>query len=243
MTEPVVSSHLTSDQVPPALIGVGAEAIQNRARHLGLTWILRPATVDNYAASSGAVMATYDGDTVSLGMTALIGPLVAGQRVMGMAIPPGGNYIIGTYGASSMPGTLVDRVSSITATAVFPGEGISLTGNSITWKVNRAYEVEYHQLLNSAVVGGFAQVRIRKGTISGTVIFTDNFPTPVAVATTTQAKGIVRNNTSSDITQNLVLTITSSAGGIQGAGSADAVRWMTVREAGPASSYPNAVSI
>jgi hypothetical protein len=40
--------------------------------------------------------AIYDGDTVAIAMTSMIGAVYAGQRVWVMQVPPSGNYIAGT---------------------------------------------------------------------------------------------------------------------------------------------------
>lgn len=88
----------------PALIGVGAETIVARARDLGLTWTLRPATVqssDSTVASASTIRIAYDGDNVGIPATNLSGAkLYAGQRVMGLIVPPGGNYILGPIGSA-----------------------------------------------------------------------------------------------------------------------------------------------
>lgn len=82
-------------QLAPDLIGVGAQAIQDNAKRLGLTWTLRPATVQDYNGSNGQTSVIFDGDTVAVTALALVGILIPDQRVMGMIIPPGGNFIIG----------------------------------------------------------------------------------------------------------------------------------------------------
>jgi hypothetical protein len=86
---------LDPEQMAPELVGIGAQAIQDNAKRLGLTWTLRPGTVQSYDGASGQVSVTFDNDTVAIGAVSLAGILVPGQRVMGMIIPPGGNFIIG----------------------------------------------------------------------------------------------------------------------------------------------------
>lgn len=92
MTTP---QNLTPEQLAPELIGVGAQAIKENAKRLGLIWSLRPGTVQELDGSNGWASVIFDGDTVALGALSLVGAVVAGQRVMGMAVPPGGNFIIG----------------------------------------------------------------------------------------------------------------------------------------------------
>lgn len=74
-------------------------ALLAEARRLGLTWDIRPATVSATAGSS--VTAVYDGDTVPVPMVNLAGWVpAAGARVMAIAVPPAGNYVIGSATAA-----------------------------------------------------------------------------------------------------------------------------------------------
>lgn len=90
MTEP----ELALEQMAPELIGTGAQAVVDNAKRLGLTWTLRLATVIN-SSNLAAVSAIYDGDTVAIDMTSMIGVLGPGQRVYVIGVPPSGNYIVG----------------------------------------------------------------------------------------------------------------------------------------------------
>ena len=75
-----------------AMAQAQAKAMVENAPALGLTWTRRPATV----TSDDPIMATFDGDSVPIGMTSMIGPVYVGQRVYVDIIPPSGNYIVGT---------------------------------------------------------------------------------------------------------------------------------------------------
>lgn len=88
---------MTEDENLPKLLSVQAQAVVERAKALGLTWTLRPATVETFES------VIYDGDTVPVGVVSLNGTAVAGDRVMCLQIPPGGNYIIGRLSGSSLP--------------------------------------------------------------------------------------------------------------------------------------------
>lgn len=74
-------------------IGIAVKEIQVEARRLGLVWDLRPATViDNRVTLTGII----DGDaTVVIELISLVGRPEIGTRVMVMAVPPAGNYVIG----------------------------------------------------------------------------------------------------------------------------------------------------
>jgi hypothetical protein len=85
-------------QEAPALIGIGAQSIVDRAKELGLTWTLRPAVVTRVgdSANNNNTEIIYDGDTVPIGCVNVTGnTLTLGQRVMGLIFPPSGNLIIG----------------------------------------------------------------------------------------------------------------------------------------------------
>lgn len=79
----------------PDLVSTGVQTLVETAQRLGLTWTLRPATVES-AQSTAVVTALYDGDGRPIDMTSLIGFVQPGSRVMVMHVPPAGNYIIGT---------------------------------------------------------------------------------------------------------------------------------------------------
>jgi hypothetical protein len=69
------------------------QAVAENAQRLGLTWQMRLATV---VAPGTFPTAIYDGDTVPISMTSMIGAVYAGQRVWVIQVPPSGNYIVGS---------------------------------------------------------------------------------------------------------------------------------------------------
>jgi hypothetical protein len=83
----------SNEQGGTDLVQAQVQAVAANAKDLGLTWGLRPAAVSD--DTPGAVTAVYDGDSVAIAMTSLIGPLYPGQRVYAISVPPAGNYIIG----------------------------------------------------------------------------------------------------------------------------------------------------
>ena len=105
--------ELEIEQIAPELIGTGAQAVVENAKRLGLTWTIRLATISD--ATNGAVMAIYDGDTVAIGMTSMIGAVFTGQRVYVIQVPPSGNFIAGSTTGSIYRATqtAVATVSSI----------------------------------------------------------------------------------------------------------------------------------
>lgn len=84
-------------QEAPALIGIGAQSLVGRAKELGLTWTLRPAVVTRVGDSLSSTEITYDGDSVPVGCINITDKiLLLSQRVMGLILPPSGNFIIGS---------------------------------------------------------------------------------------------------------------------------------------------------
>jgi hypothetical protein len=83
---------MTSDpDQAPALVGIGAQSIVDRAKSLGLTWTLRPGSI-----ATDGVSILYDGDTEPINAVNLTGDAkTSGDRVMGLTVPPSGNFIIG----------------------------------------------------------------------------------------------------------------------------------------------------
>ena len=73
-------------------IGIAVQELQTEARRLGLVWDLRPATITDDRNMIGVI----DGDEdVATELLSLIGRPVTGTRVMVMAVPPSGNYVVG----------------------------------------------------------------------------------------------------------------------------------------------------
>jgi len=88
--------------VTPEETSALVQAIVAESQRLGLTWSIRPATVNTDDLSTGITTATYDGDTTSIVMINLVGDLYAGDRVYAVSIPQGGNYIVGQPGRPGM---------------------------------------------------------------------------------------------------------------------------------------------
>lgn len=105
-----------SSQDLPQLFSVQAQAVVDRAKALGLTWTLRPGSVDSVITGS-SIKVIYDGDTEPLGAVSLVGALLPSDRVMMLQIPPAGNYILGRIGGSiTMPKSIPTFRGEVVAT-------------------------------------------------------------------------------------------------------------------------------
>lgn len=140
----------------------------------------------------------------------------------------------------------VDRVSSVANTAAIGAETVILTGNSITWKAGRAYEVIYRGLPFASIASNFAVYRIRRNNLAGTLLAINQWEMNVNAVSAQNIlnRVIIRNNTAADIIDNIVLTLEATGGGtVTDQGGATFVRYLEIRDCGAASDYPNAIQI
>lgn len=72
----------------------GTSQVKDNAARLGLTWEMRPATVQ----TADPCTVIVDGDVSPIAATPLTGGVAPGMRVMTMAVPPSALYITGFYG-------------------------------------------------------------------------------------------------------------------------------------------------
>lgn len=112
---------MSEEEAVPDLLAIQAQAIAERAKALGLTWTLRPATVESSTIGNAVI---YDGDTEAVGVVPLNGNAIPGDRVMMLQIPPGGNFIIGRLPGSPSAATYT--------TLTFSGELASLADVTLT---------------------------------------------------------------------------------------------------------------
>lgn len=81
-----------------------AQSIIDDAIRLGLTWRIRPGTVDGItAANPAAVPLLVDGDMQTITGVSMTGTLEAGQRVWVLIVPPAGVYVVGVIGERIVP--------------------------------------------------------------------------------------------------------------------------------------------
>lgn len=219
-----------------AQVSASTQETVDTAKRLGLTWTLRPATINTIVP----LTATYDGDTQPIDMVPLMGPLSIGGRVYGLFVPPAGNFIIGQVDVGT-PG-LKDRVDSIVSSAAIGAvETVVLTGNTMNFIKNRCYAVKIRgRIITSAA--NTAVYRVRQTNLTGTELHQMQIVRSNAVGTEfyDETRVAVTSATGSD---NFVLTATIAAGTTTMQASAQDVRFMEIWDVGPASDYPNAIAI
>ena len=228
----------------PSLVGIGAESIVDRAKSLGLTWTLRPATVAVVVDDSPTgTQIIYDGDTEPINCMNLGVNVVAGDRVMGLMVPPSGNYIIGPITGPSWPGFVAEASSTSSTGAIGTTPVATLTIPGIVWRAGRAYEVRYGGLL-SAVLANTTVVGLRPSSILGAEFVTWFCFLATGEFDTRQGIAKVRNATGSDITYtNLVLSMRTSTSTITVVANAMTVRYLEVWDVGAAADFPNASQV
>lgn len=74
------------------------DAIRSESSELGITWGLRPGTVQGRSFVPGFIDVLLDNDTKPVQATTLAGAVNTGARVMTLRVPPSGMYIIGRIG-------------------------------------------------------------------------------------------------------------------------------------------------
>lgn len=128
-----------TDQLPD-LLSVQAQAVVERAKALGLTWTLRPATVNVSYGSDPTVI--YDGDTEQVGVVSLVGDLQPSGRVMMLQVPPAGNFVLGrlsTTGATTVKqlatyrgevASLADVILTTASQAITPLLTLNITSDA-----------------------------------------------------------------------------------------------------------------
>jgi hypothetical protein len=134
----------------------GAAALVENARKLGLVWRLVPGTVNDITAGvlTTQVPVIMDGDTNSITAFDLVG-VFPGMRVMVLAIPPSGNYIIGNYQGGPNPLAYNfnnDAVSDTTTSISFVdlAGGITIS-NFVKMRSDTAIEVDMRVSMTTTV--------------------------------------------------------------------------------------------
>lgn len=211
-------------------------AIVENAKRLGLTWTIRPATVSTTDGVNA--VGTYDGDNGVLIPLINMVSAGAGERVYVIAVPEGGNYIVGRPGRRD----LLDRVDSAVSSAAIGAEAVVLTGNPVLWINNRAYRVKIRSATTSSITN-VVQYRIRQTNLTGTVLHLTQDLGNTTGFTMYDEMVIVRTG-GTDLLDNLVLTVSASTGTVTMTGGATFVRYLEVWELpGAPGDYPNAITI
>jgi len=201
----------------PDLISTGTQAMVENANRLGLTWQLRPATVIT-VISPTLVMATYDGDTVPIGMVNLTAPLLVGARVMAMAVPPSGNFIIGHSASNPQAGIIAIAQRTTSSTPASGAQGV-LRLDNVKIYAGRDYMFRTSSLaVFSTVAGDTGAIRFTYelgGTTATTGSTVYGIWNTSAIATTANGTGAIINVrfTSTTTTTLSLLLITQRVSG------------------------------
>lgn len=104
-------------------VAAGVQAVKDQASRLGLTTILRPATVTDQWTAPNAVAVVMDGDVTIQRAISRVGQVPPGSRVVVQEVHPHGLHIVGFYGGGPT-GRLPDQY--------LDGAVLGNTGNIVT---------------------------------------------------------------------------------------------------------------
>lgn len=184
------------EELWPDLFSVGAKSVVAQAKRLGLTWGLRIGTVVD-TTSTGQFNVRMDGDTASILVTPMTGPVLEGDRVYVISVPPSGNFLIGTV-TRIFPGQRIATSARTASVGTFTVETVidTVVAPLIAGKT---YILTWYGRLFKDVADGIARFRIREDSISGTVLaitqlyttvtINQSFPTIIKVQYTATATG------------------------------------------------------
>jgi hypothetical protein len=159
MTEP-----LPTNDPAASLIGLGAQALIDNAKRLGLTWQLRLATVVD-GISANQLLVKLDGDDTPITAVSMVGFVSTNRRVYVISVPPSGNFVVGWI-SGNFPQRVATTVRT-TAGAGFTAETIqdSVTANLMA---NVNYRVVWEGKVQSTIADGYARMRLREDAVAGT---------------------------------------------------------------------------
>lgn len=162
MTEPTTGTQDVS------AISASAQAVVDNAARLGVSWVLRIATVQQPTPPK----VIYDGDTIAIGVTSMVGSVAAGQRVYVIQVPPSGNFIVGLVNGPFFTRTTV-----------------SATTLSVTFTIpSRLRRVSVYWTARSDGALGLTDVRMQINN-SGAIVYTGEQTTGNAATTTSASFG------------------------------------------------------
>ncbi len=173
-----------------------AAIIANRDR-LGLTWDLKPATALSTDSSTNRVKIQVDGDTVGISGSSMVGPVMSGERVYALLIPPAGVFVVGratsgdarlvawgqrTAAKTGVTGTEVGALLLSTICQGSTAYRISCATLGVSSSLNEAaavdvrirYSISAADATTSSTLGAFFRVQTFSG--SGTGYCNLNFP-------------------------------------------------------------------
>jgi hypothetical protein len=223
----------------PDLLSIQAQAVVDRAKSLGLTWTLRPATVNSEIGPT----VIFDGDTEGLGVQSLIGAVSSSQRVMMLQVPPGGNYIIGALtggeeaAAPAMVGTMGTMATATTALEVAISSANWVTEPTFTFPPGRIFKCHMTGGIYNTAGGPrviLLRVRLGQSNITGTQLLFRPWLCDLigGVGGSYDWTGYFKNSGTDTVTSKLSLTIInfSTAGTVAIYGDTQQVNQLVVTD-------------
>lgn len=163
-----------SDEEAADLVSIGAQALIDRAKELGLTWTLRLATVI-LPKSSSQTSVIYDGDTVAIDIVNMGTYVIAGDRVYVIQVPPAGNYICGRVGgAAYAPQLFIQSDVTSSSSGTFTTTETVVQSITVPLIRGRHYRILWSVMFSSTVAGDRVVSRIREDDETGTQLAGSN---------------------------------------------------------------------
>jgi hypothetical protein len=138
---------------------------------------------------------------------------------------------------------LVAQIERTTDSAAIGAETVVLTLPNTVYRDGRAFEIRVRQDVVSSAAGNFTVNRIRRGTTTaGAQVALRSFPTFTA-NTVNDWTVELRNTSGSNVTQQMVLTLNTTAGTTTQKGGTNTISTVEVWDIGLATDYPNRAAI
>jgi hypothetical protein len=231
------------------------DSLKENSERLGLTWTRRFGTVVNSTIDDVSVDVQMDNATTGTDVTSIdvskctsiIGPLVAGQRVVVDAVPPVAKFVVGILGGNAnaprgiVDGTFVqvyaNSVAISTGTAMQSGNGVYPNG--------RAFRVVHESGYLGSVVGNQPQIVLRAGPLSptGNTWRQMNLPPMTAIAQNHFVDAIFINTSGLAKSGTCAAVIVSGSGTTTEIANSGTGRYIYVEDIGPASKFSTALSL
>lgn len=235
--------------MPQDNIIVAAQTVVAEAKRLGLLWSVRYATVVS-GGDPGNVHVIYDGDpedTVVEFLVSVVGKFHYGQRVVVFAVPPAGNFVVGTLNSPKYAdaGAQVGFVSSIANSAAI---GTTPTAVLTQFTNMQLYDgVAYRVICDgnhfSSGAGILDQLSFWTDAVStGGTVFLGNHRTEGGASTHYHAQQIFRK-VGTRLVDTWYLASNSTSGTVTQFAGITTARYVEVQVAGRAEDYPDTPTI
>jgi hypothetical protein len=205
-------------------------------------WRLRPGTVTRVDTETRSQMVLFDGESVAVPVTSLVGTLMPRGRVMCAYVPPSGTYVVGWIGDPT-PGEGAMAAYSEANSAAIGTAATTVLSVDVTLRAFSAYRVTISGGILGSVAGNLAFFQLKRSDTTTQITEFYRWRTEGAPVISANAVRYVRNDSPDDARFTMNLTLTASAGTVTHAAGVGRARFIEVQRAGSASAYPHAQTL